>query len=74
MEVAGEVLLLMVMVAIEMHQDGEVIQQDNMKYKQDQEYLEQRMNAEKSFDKVYLPKGGLEAELNKDAWGDEDGR
>ena len=28
------------------------------------EYKEQRTNAEKSFDKVYLPKGGLEAELN----------
>jgi len=31
---------------------------------EDKEYREQRMNAEKSFDKVYLPKGGLEAELN----------
>jgi len=39
-----------------------------MEYKQDKEYREQRMNAEKSFDKVYLHKGGLEAELNKDAW------
>jgi hypothetical protein len=44
-----------------MHRDGEVIQQDNM---EDKEYREQRMNAKKSFDKVYLPMGGLEAQLN----------
>jgi hypothetical protein len=39
-----------------------------MESKQDKEYLEQRMKEEKSFNKVYLPRGGLEAELNQDAW------
>jgi hypothetical protein len=35
---------------------------------EDKEYKEQRMNAEKSFEKVYMPRGGLEVELNEDAW------
>jgi len=39
-----------------------------MEERQNKEYKEQRMKEEKAFNKVYLPKGGLEAELNEDAW------
>jgi hypothetical protein len=42
---------------------------DNMEnkdkeYRQEREYLKQRMSEERMFNKVYLPNGGLEAELN----------
>jgi hypothetical protein len=38
--------------------------------RKDMEYEEQRMKEEKSFNKVYLPCGGLEEELNLEEEGE----
>jgi hypothetical protein len=41
---------------------------------EDKNYGEQRMGEEKVFNKAYLPKSGLEAELNQDTLEGENGR